>query len=117
MFGSMRIFTPETLASEIVEPSGLELVQPLDATPPETVENVIVLEKDRPVGSADGTLYTCLFAVGGTDLKTPLRAGESDDEVAARVRSVWAARTDRYSELRSAATERLPKVEMFALGG
>jgi GTP 3',8-cyclase len=67
--------------------------------------------------SADGTLYTCLFAVGGTDLKTPLRAGESDDEVAARVRSVWAARTDRYSELRSAATERLPKVEMFALGG
>jgi SAM-dependent methyltransferase len=57
MFGSMRIFTPETLLSEIVEPSGLELAQPLDATPPETVENVIMLEKDRPVGSADGTQY------------------------------------------------------------
>jgi len=67
--------------------------------------------------SADGTLYTCLFAVGGTDLKTPLRAGETDDELASRVRSVWTVRADRYSELRSAATERLPKVEMFALGG
>ena len=41
MFGSMRVFTPESLVSEIVEPSGLELVQPLDATPPETVPNVI----------------------------------------------------------------------------
>lgn len=67
--------------------------------------------------SADGSLYTCLFAVSGVDLKTPLRAGESDEELAARVRAVWAARVDRYSELRSAATERLPKVEMFALGG
>ena len=57
MFGSMRIFTPRTLVSEIVEPSGLELAQPLDATPPETVENVIMLEKDRPVGSANGTPY------------------------------------------------------------
>jgi SAM-dependent methyltransferase len=57
MFGSMRVFTPESLVSEIVEPSGLELVQPLDATPPETVPNVIMLEKDRPVASADGTPF------------------------------------------------------------
>jgi SAM-dependent methyltransferase len=57
MFGSMRVFTPESLLSEIVEPSGLELVQPLDATSPETVPNVIMLEKDRPVESADGTPY------------------------------------------------------------
>ncbi len=67
--------------------------------------------------SADGHLYTCLFAVAGSDLKTPLRAGQTDGELATRIRAVWSARVDRYSELRSEATERLPKVEMFALGG
>jgi cyclic pyranopterin phosphate synthase len=67
--------------------------------------------------SAEGHLYTCLFAVSGTDLKTPMREGETDAELEARIRAVWGARVDRYSELRSAATERLPKVEMFALGG
>jgi cyclic pyranopterin phosphate synthase len=67
--------------------------------------------------SADGHLYTCLFAVRGTDLKTPMRDGESDTELEDRIRAVWGQRTDRYSELRSGATERLPKVEMFALGG
>jgi cyclic pyranopterin phosphate synthase len=67
--------------------------------------------------SAEGQLYTCLFAVHGTDLKTPLRDGDTDDALEARIRGVWATRVDRYSELRSAATERLPKVEMFALGG
>ena len=67
--------------------------------------------------SADGTLYTCLFAVAGSDLKTPLRDGASDTEMTALIRAVWSERVDRYSELRSAATERLPKVEMFALGG
>jgi cyclic pyranopterin phosphate synthase len=67
--------------------------------------------------SAEGSLYTCLFAVSGVDLKGPLRAGESDEELAGRIRAVWGSRTDRYSGLRSAATERLPKVEMFALGG
>ena len=67
--------------------------------------------------SAEGSLYTCLFAVAGTDLKGPLRAGASDAELADLVRSVWSIRADRYSELRSAATEKLPKVEMFALGG
>jgi GTP 3',8-cyclase len=67
--------------------------------------------------SAEGSLYTCLFAVSGTDLKGPMRAGASDAEIADLVRSVWSVRADRYSELRSAATEKLPKVEMFALGG
>jgi hypothetical protein len=42
---------------------------------------------------------------------------EGDEQLEARIRSVWAARVDRYSELRSAATRNLPKVEMFALGG
>ena len=67
--------------------------------------------------SADGHLYTCLFAVTGTDLKSPIRAGETDGELEARIRGVWSARTDRYSELRSAATASLPRIEMFALGG
>jgi cyclic pyranopterin phosphate synthase len=67
--------------------------------------------------SAEGSLYTCLFATTGTDLKGPLRDGETDAQLADRIRAVWAARADRYSELRSEATERLPKVEMFALGG
>jgi cyclic pyranopterin phosphate synthase len=67
--------------------------------------------------SAEGHLYTCLFAVQGTDLKGPLRDGEGDAELADRIRALWSARDDQYSDLRSAATERLPKVEMFALGG
>jgi cyclic pyranopterin phosphate synthase len=67
--------------------------------------------------SAEGHLYTCLFAVRGTDLKEPLRAGAPDEALEVMIRAVWADRADRYSELRSAATERLPKVEMFALGG
>jgi cyclic pyranopterin phosphate synthase len=67
--------------------------------------------------SAEGSLYTCLFAGSGTDLKEPLRAGETDAQLAERVRAVWGVRGDRYSELRSAATEHLPRIEMFALGG
>ena len=67
--------------------------------------------------SAEGSLYTCLFAVAGSDLKGPLRDGASDAELADLVSAIWSVRADRYSELRSAATEKLPKVEMFALGG
>jgi cyclic pyranopterin phosphate synthase len=67
--------------------------------------------------SADGQLYTCLFAVKGTDLRAVLRAGSSDHEIGAAIRAVWAVRADRYSELRSEATADLPRVEMFAMGG
>ena len=67
--------------------------------------------------SADGSLYTCLFAVAGTDLRGPMRAGATDDELADLVAGVWGVRSDRYSELRSAATVALPKVEMHSLGG
>jgi cyclic pyranopterin phosphate synthase len=67
--------------------------------------------------SAEGELYTCLFAAAGTDLKTPLRAGATDDELSERIRAVWALRADRYSELRAAGTADLPRVEMFAIGG
>ncbi len=67
--------------------------------------------------SAEGKLYTCLFAVDGHDLRGRLRDGASDEEMRAAIAAVWRARTDRYSELRTAATGDRPKVEMFAIGG
>ena len=67
--------------------------------------------------SAEGMLYTCLFAVDGHDARAVLRSGASETELAAFVERVWVRRGDRYSELRSAATSTLPKVEMFAMGG
>jgi len=67
--------------------------------------------------SAEGKLYTCLFGVKGHDLRGPLRLGASDEELAELLRSVWGRRTDRYSELRTAETAALPKVEMSYIGG
>jgi cyclic pyranopterin phosphate synthase len=67
--------------------------------------------------SAEGRLYTCLFASEGHDLRTPLRSGASDADLAALIRGVWSVRADRYSELRSAATVSQPKVEMAHIGG
>jgi cyclic pyranopterin phosphate synthase len=67
--------------------------------------------------SAEGRLFTCLFAVRGTDLRALVRRGDSDDELAAAVAGIWRRRADRYSELRSAATAGLPKVEMSYIGG
>jgi cyclic pyranopterin phosphate synthase len=67
--------------------------------------------------SADGKLYTCLFAVDGRDVRAVLRDGSTDAELAAFLADVWERRSDRYSELRSAGTSDLPKVEMFAMGG
>ncbi|MCL6443022.1 MAG: GTP 3',8-cyclase MoaA [Alicyclobacillus sp.] len=67
--------------------------------------------------SADGRLYTCLFAADGLDLRALLRAGASDEELLCAIRGVWSAREDRYSEIRSAATRSKQKVEMFRIGG
>ena len=67
--------------------------------------------------SADGQLYTCLFATSGHDLRALVRDGASDGEIEDDLRRAWAARTDRYSELRSAETADLPKVEMSYIGG
>jgi cyclic pyranopterin phosphate synthase len=67
--------------------------------------------------SADGRIYTCLFAVDGHDARAVLRSGAGDAELAAFVQGIWARRGDRYSELRSAATSKLPRIEMFAMGG
>ncbi|MEO8608183.1 MAG: GTP 3',8-cyclase MoaA [Chloroflexota bacterium] len=68
--------------------------------------------------SPEGSIYTCLFATQGTDLRGPLRAGASDDELEQIIRNTWGARIDRYSEERSAlTTPRDPKVEMYHIGG
>ena len=70
--------------------------------------------------SADGRLYTCLFAGSGYDLRGPLRAGSSDQALRAQVAAIWTRRTDRYSELRTRQTSRKkvpPKVEMSRIGG
>ena len=67
--------------------------------------------------SADGKLYTCLFAVAGRDVRAVLRDGSTDEELVAFLSEVWRAREDRYSELRSQSTSDLPKIEMFAMGG
>ncbi|MSQ09983.1 MAG: GTP 3',8-cyclase MoaA [Dehalococcoidia bacterium] len=67
--------------------------------------------------SADGKLYTCLFATEGFDVRALLRSGASDANVAAALSSVWQARTDRYSEVRTSLTPRSRKVEMSYIGG
>jgi cyclic pyranopterin phosphate synthase len=67
--------------------------------------------------SADGRLYTCLFAVEGRDLRAVLRDGSTDAALLAFLADTWRARDDRYSELRSRSTSDLPKIEMFAMGG
>ena len=67
--------------------------------------------------SAEGELFTCLFAARGTDLRAPLRDGADDAALRALIGGVWGRRADRYSELRTAETARRPKVEMSHIGG
>ncbi len=67
--------------------------------------------------SADGRLYTCLFAATGHDLRAPLRSGASDAELTAIIARIWSRRSDRYSEIRSSQTTRSSKAEMSLLGG
>jgi GTP 3',8-cyclase len=67
--------------------------------------------------SADGQLFTCLFSSRGHDLRALLRAGASDAELAEALGGIWNRRRDRYSELRSAETAGLRKVEMSYIGG
>jgi len=68
--------------------------------------------------SASGSLYTCLFATGGHDLRAMLRSGGSDTEIRDRLRAIWSRRTDRYSEIRGEQTDRpLSRVEMSHIGG
>ncbi|MCB1036640.1 MAG: GTP 3',8-cyclase MoaA [Acidobacteria bacterium] len=72
--------------------------------------------------SAEGRLFTCLFSAIGHDLKVPIRQGDSDEELAARIAGIWRRRADRYSEERTAALKAgtfrpSEKIEMFRIGG
>jgi cyclic pyranopterin phosphate synthase len=124
-------------AAEIVETVAAEF--PLEPLPPrypgEVAERYRYLDGTGEIGviasvtrpfcgactrarlSADGSLYTCLFGTAGHDLRALVRGDGSDDELASAIGAIWRARDDRYSELRSAATRDLPKVEMSFIGG
>jgi len=67
--------------------------------------------------SAEGKLHTCLFASHGHDLRSILRGGATDQELAQRLRTIWTARADRYSEARTAQTAPEQKIEMSYIGG
>ena len=67
--------------------------------------------------STEGSLYTCLFAQAGHDLKRLLRAGASDDALRNEIAAVWQRRADRYSEIRTSQTSSVKKVEMSYIGG
>ncbi len=69
--------------------------------------------------SADGTIYTCLFASEGINLRVPMRAGASDADIASLLQNVWRQRTDRYSELRGKDTDAPGerRIEMYRMGG
>lgn len=67
--------------------------------------------------TADGQLYTCLFADRGHDLRAHLERGASDADLRATMGALWTARDDRYSELRTAAGPRRANVEMYRVGG
>jgi len=67
--------------------------------------------------STDGKVYTCLFGTVGHDLRAMLRESPDDERLARTIAALWRRRGDRYSELRTAATSPLPKVEMSYIGG
>jgi GTP 3',8-cyclase len=67
--------------------------------------------------SAEGRLYTCLFAAAGHDLRALVRSGADDSALGQEIDAVWNRRVDRYSELRTKGTDALPKVEMSYIGG
>ena len=67
--------------------------------------------------SADGILYTCLFAAAGHDFRALLRHGRCDEEISEFLRATWTARNDRYSEIRTSESVVWPRVEMFNVGG
>ena len=67
--------------------------------------------------STEGSLFSCLFAQSGHDLKSLLRSGASDDALRDEIAAVWQRRADRYSEIRTAETAKNKKVEMSYIGG
>ena len=67
--------------------------------------------------SAEGKLYTCLFATDGKDLRHLIREGANDEHIEEVLKAIWKKRADRYSELRNSETVLIPKVEMSYIGG
>jgi cyclic pyranopterin phosphate synthase len=67
--------------------------------------------------SADGSLYTCLFATQGHDLRGLVRGGMTDAQISEAIAAIWTSRDDRYSEQRSLETAGLKKIEMSFIGG
>ena len=67
--------------------------------------------------SADGHLYTCLFASQGLDLLTPMREGATDQELLEIIENCWKSREDRYSEIRTEYSPARARVEMSFIGG
>ena len=67
--------------------------------------------------STEGSLYTCLFAQSGHDLKALVRGGAADEEIRDEIAAVWHGRTDRYSQIRTEETAKQRKVEMSYIGG
>lgn len=71
--------------------------------------------------SPEGQIFTCLFGTKGTDLRDPMRAGATDDELEQIIRDTWGHRIDRYSEIRTSLTDEMrdqrKKVEMYHIGG
>jgi GTP 3',8-cyclase len=124
-------------ASEIIEMIGREFpLEPIDPNyPGEVAQRWRYRDNGQEIGviasvtrafcrdctrarlSTDGKLYTCLFADAGHDLRTLLRGGYADSQIANAVAAVWRRRTDRYSELRTAQTARESRVEMSYIGG
>jgi GTP 3',8-cyclase len=124
-------------SAEIVERIGAEM--PLEATDPNYEGEVAERWRYRDGGgeigvissvtqafcstctrarlSTEGKLYTCLFATQGHDLRTLLRGGHSNDEISGAIASIWQARSDRYSEIRTAETAKARKIEMSYIGG
>jgi cyclic pyranopterin phosphate synthase len=124
-------------AAEIVETIGAEFpLEPLDPNYPGEVarrwrykdgagEIGVIASVTQPFCgdctrarlSAEGRLYTCLFALRGHDLRALVRGGATEGELHEAIGRIWTDRADRYSELRSAQTAGLPKVEMSYIGG
>jgi len=67
--------------------------------------------------SAEGSIYTCLFATKGMDLRMLLRTGATDATISNVINNLWQAREDNYSEIRTAETASLRKIEMSYIGG
>jgi cyclic pyranopterin phosphate synthase len=67
--------------------------------------------------SAEGSIYTCLFASGGTNLNKAIKQGHGLEELKGLIASVWLRREDRYSQIRSDHTTDWQKVEMSFIGG